>query len=143
MTPEERDPRPYFTVTNEYPRHRKIRALTDRAFRLHITLMALCNEDLNNGVIGPHDLNMLGPKPGKELLDAGLVHTHPDGYQLHDYLRHQKSAAQVEDHVNKRIEAGARGGTIGMHNRWHVARNKFNPNCVWCADLDSEPPPEP
>ena len=131
-TQDGRDLRPYFTVTNEYPRHRKIRALSDRAFRLHVSLMALCNEDRNDGIIGEHDLNLLGPKPGQELVRAGLVDKHPDGYQLHDYLKHQKSAQQIQEAVARKAEAGSRGGKLGMHRRWHVSRGIFDPSCEFC-----------
>lgn len=120
--------RPYFTLTNEYPRHRKIRGLSDKAFRLHVTLIALCNEDRNDGLVLKGDLNMLGAKAGKELLDAGLVHEHPQGFQMHDYLDHQKSAAQIEELISKKAESGALGGRVGMHERWHIKRDLVPPS---------------
>ena len=36
-----KDGRPWIKLTIEYPRHRKIRGLSDRAFRLHVTLLSL------------------------------------------------------------------------------------------------------
>jgi len=86
-----KDTRPYFTLTNEYPRHRKIRTLSDKAFRLHVELIADCNEAQSDGKFSKHELNMRGTKAGKELIDAGLVEETKDGYQLHDYLSHQHS----------------------------------------------------
>lgn len=135
---QDRDKRPFFVMTNEYPRHRKIRGLSDKAFRLHVNLMALCNEDRNDGVISKQDLEMFGPKAGKELLTARagnnpLVHPLNDGtYQLHDYLKHQNSRLQIEELVNDRQAAGKRGGTQSAHKRWHVDRGVFSPDCELC-----------
>lgn len=129
----DRKRRPYFTITNEYPRHRKIRGLSDKAFRLHVTLMATCNEERNDGLLLKADLNMLGVKAGKELLEAGLVHEHPEGYQMHDYLEHQKSAAQIEELISKKAESGSVGGRAGMHKRWHVDRGEFSEECPLCV----------
>ena len=85
MSAEELDPRPYFTLTNEYPRHRKVRGLSDKAFRLHVTLIALANEERNNGHVLGIDADMFGPRPRKELITAGLLHEAADGYQPVSY----------------------------------------------------------
>lgn len=138
----DKDKRPYFVLTNEYPRHRKIRGLSDKAFRLHVTLLGLCNEDRNDGIIGAHDLDMLGPKPGKELITSGLVTKHPDGtrYRLHDYLKHQNSAKDINERLSERAEAGRRGGILSAHKRNHVSKRITDPNCLHCHG--NEPPPD-
>lgn len=141
MTEKEKDKRPYFVLTNEYPRHRKIRGLSDKAFRLHVTLLGICNEDLNDGIIGKHDLEMLGPKPGKELLDAALVRDNGGGtYRLHDYLKHQNTAVEVRERMSERSESGRRGGLLSAHKRNHVNKGLVDPNCLHCPG--HEPPPE-
>lgn len=133
MAEKEKDKRPYFVLTNEYPRHRKIRGLSDKAFRLHVTLLGICNEDRNDGIIGKHDLDMLGHKPGKELLDAGLVHKLEAGdYRMHDYLRHQNSATEIAELTSQNKEAGAVGGKKSAHLRWHVGRGLVNQDCPLC-----------
>ena len=133
MTEKEKDKRPYFVLTNEYPRHRKIRPLTDKAFRLHVTLMGLCNEDRNDGIISKQDLEMMGPKPGKELVEKQLVHAIAEGnYQLHDYLQHQNSRAEIEELSAEKQQAGSKGGKRSAHKKWHLDRGIVNPDCDLC-----------
>lgn len=146
MTEKEKDKRPYFVLTNEYPRHRKIRGLSDKAFRLHITLMALCNGDLSDGIIEKHDFHQYGPKAAKELLSAGpgrnpLAYENGDGtFILHDYARHQNTKIEVKQLVSERSEAGRRGGIKSSHNRNHVNKGIIDPTCELCPG--KEPPPE-
>lgn len=141
-----KDKRPYFVVTNEYPRHRKIRGLSDKAFRLHVTLMALCNGDLSDGIIEKHDFNQYGPKAAKELLTAGpgrnpLAYKKDDGtYILHDYTKHQHTAVQVQEMLTERSESGKRGGIKSAHTRNHLNKGIMDPNCPHCPG--EEPLPE-
>lgn len=124
-----KDTRPYFTLTNEYPRHRKIRARSDKAFRLHVELVADCNESKSDGHFTKLELNARGPKAGKELIDAGLVVPLEDGnYVLHDYLSHQHSKVQIETFQANKAEAGARGA----HVRHHVKKGVVDPGCELC-----------
>lgn len=130
----EKDKRPYFVLTNEYPRHRKIRGLSDKAFRLHVTLMGMCNEDRNDGIISQQDLDQMGKAAGKELLTKKLIHPRDDGeFQLHDYLKHQNSRAEIEDFISQAQKSGAKGGKQSAHKQWHVKRGIFNPDCELCV----------
>lgn len=128
------DPRPFFVLTNEYPDHRKIRGLSDKAFRLHITLMALCNKDKSDGAISEFDLNSKGKAPAQELLNAGLIEPTDDPklFLMHDYLEHQRSADKIQQLSEKRGAAGGKGGKLAMHNRWHVKRGIVNDECRHC-----------
>lgn len=131
----EKDKRPYFVLTNEYPRHRKIRGLSDKAFRLHVTLMGMCNEDRNDGIISQYDLDQKGKPAGKELIKNNLVEPLPDGqYVLHDYLRHQNSRAEIEEHISQAQAAGSKGGKLSAHIKWHVKRGIKNPDCSLCQE---------
>lgn len=138
MTDPPKDKRPYFVLTNEYPRHRKIRGLSDKAFRLHVTLMGLCNEDRNDGILFKHDFEQFGPKVAKELLAADpgrnpLAYKLEDGtYRLHDYLKHQNSADEIAVLTAQNKEAGALGGKKSAHTRWHVNRGLTDDNCEFC-----------
>lgn len=133
-----KDTRPYFTLTNEYPEHRKIRPLSDKAFRLHVTLIGLCNGDRSDGIVGKHDLERLGPKPGQELIKAGLILKLDDGtFLMHDYLSHQPSKIEIEKRIREKQDAGRIGGAKSSHTRNHARKGVFDPNCEWC------PPPEP
>lgn len=125
-----KDTRPYFTLTNEYPRHRKIRTLSDKAFRLHVELIADCNDAQSDGKFSKHELNMRGPKAGKELIDAGLVEAIDGGYQLHDYLSHQHSKKQIQEYKAIKVDAG----TFGAHTRHHVKKGVFEIGCKHCQE---------
>lgn len=126
---EEKDRRPYFVLTNEYTRHRKVRGLSDKAFRLHVTLLGTCNEDKNNGIIGQHDLDQKGKAAGLELIANNLVEKRSDGqYVLHDYLEHQKSREEIEALKSKKSAAGA----IGAHTRHHERKGIFDISCEHC-----------
>jgi len=125
-----KDTRPYFTLTNEYPRHRKIRTLSDKAFRLHVELIADCNDAQSDGRFTKHELNLHGPKAGKELIEAGLVEEHEGDYQLHDYLLHQHSKVQIQAYKDNK--AGA--GSIGAHTRHHLKKGVFEIGCKHCQE---------
>lgn len=125
-----KDTRPYFTLTNEYPRHRKIRSLSDKAFRLHVELIADCNEAQSDGHFTKDELNMRGEKAGQELVTKGLVEEIDGGYQLHDYLSHQHSKAQIQAYKAKKVGAGA----FGAHTRHHVKKGVFDPTCNHCQE---------
>ncbi|KUM34564.1 hypothetical protein [Arthrobacter sp. EpRS71] len=134
-----KDRRPYFTMTNEYPRHRKIRGLSDAAFRLHVTLIALANEETRDGLVSDSDLLAKGSKAKKELITAGLVVGLPDGtFALHDYLKHQNSAEEIARYKAEQKERGQRGGLKSAHTRHHVNKGRIDPNCALCPG--AEPP---
>lgn len=126
------DPRPWITLANEYYRHRKIRGLSDAAFRVHVTLLLIANEERTDGRIVKTDLFTRGPKVAKELIDAGLV-LHGDGeYALHDYLEHQKSRQEIADLSADLAKRGQSGGIKSAHIRHHVAKGVLNERCALC-----------
>ena len=127
-----KDTRPYITLTNEYPRHRKIRGLSDAAFRLHITLLTMNNEDRLDGHVEPTDLESRGPKVKKELIDKGLVEVVGSGYMLHDYLEHQNSSDEIAAYKVEKLKRASNGGKVSAHNRHHVEKGVVNPNCELC-----------
>lgn len=125
----ERDPRPYFTLSNEMPKNAKIRRLTDAAFRLFVELLADCNQYRTDGMVTQHDLNVRGVKTGRELVAAGLLDEVAKGeYQIHDYLKHQKSRKDLSDLSAARSEAAS----FGNHERHHVKRRIVKAGCIHC-----------
>src|SRR4051812_15034236 len=88
----------YILVHDRMPNHRKIRGLSDGAFRLLVEAWCWCSENVTDGVT---DLDiwrtMRTPRARKELLEKGLAETSAGGVvQMHDYLDIQRSAAEVE-----------------------------------------------
>lgn len=143
--PDQKDPRPYFIVTNEFPRHPKTRALSNAAFRAVIELWGYCNEGLTDGYIPAQLIAREYPRVKKELLESGYMEKAGKGYVMHDYLDHQKSSEEIDALRAKKRAAGAKGGKVRAHNRDHVARNCLDPNCDLCINeaanrpLDDDP----
>jgi hypothetical protein len=100
--------------------------------RLHLlTLWQDCNEYRTNGVVDHDALHDEGPEVAQELIDWGWVHPikGTSDYYCHDYLKHQKSRAQIESARAGKSSSGA----AGAHVRWHVNEGKFEPTCALCV----------
>jgi len=105
------DERTYIRVHDGMPDHPKIDGLSDGAFRLLIEMWCLCSRHLTDGHVKAATWNKRATKKSRdELLTAGLVSATADGVVMHDYLEHQRSAAEVADLREKRRIAGAKGG---------------------------------
>lgn len=121
----------YILVHDRMPSHRKIRGLSDAAFRLLIELWCHCGENVvTNGRIEADVWPTMRTKAArKELLEKGLVDAREDGdYEVHDWLDIQRSAAEVEAMKAKKSEAGK----MGNHRRHHVAKRVIAPDCPLC-----------
>ena len=106
-----RDTRPFITVHDGMPDHPKIEGLSDAAFRLLVTTWCWCNRNRTDGKVTQASWAKRGtPKARRELVDAGLAVPSEDGVQMHDYLEHQRSAAEIDELAEKRREAGRKGG---------------------------------
>lgn len=123
------DDRTYIRLHDGMPGHPKVRGLSDKAFRTLIRAWCYCSEYLTDGEVVSAVARDLGTSKGwTELVSAGLAESAPGGYLMHDYLEHQRSAAEVAE-----IKAGrGAGGTLGNHVRWHVQRRKPDPTCEHC-----------
>lgn len=80
---------------------KKLRKVSDAAFRLWVDGNAWCAEKLSDGRISTQAVkDVLKPKPGlvDELVAAELWHRATDfnGYRVHDYLEWSPSKAEVE-----------------------------------------------
>lgn len=136
---ENLDRRPYITVTCEFFDHPKTLNLSEPA-QLHIIrLWAYCGKFRTDGKVPDAMLKAKGPKIAKELTAGGWVTQDEAGaWWCHDYLRHQQSAEQIAERQAAKAEARARGGSAGMHKRWHVDRGVFEASCDLCQAALSE-----
>jgi len=84
-----------------FTHNRKLRRLSDVAFRLWVTAIDVANEDGTDGLVTPDSIDVFtkAPKTGKEretaiaeLVDGGLWHPVDGGWVIHDFLKHQESA---------------------------------------------------
>lgn len=88
-----------------FSRHKKIRDLSDAAFRLWASAIDFAREENSCGRLRAKDLDLLPSFPrGKrrtaaadELVRAGLWEETPDGWLIHDYLHWQDNPDQVRE----------------------------------------------
>ena len=92
----------------------KLLALSDSAYRLWVAGLIFCNFNLTDGFIPSEALQYLGVKSAqhlvKHLVSAGLWDEVEGGWEVHDYLNHNKSASEVRRTQAERAEGGNRGG---------------------------------
>jgi hypothetical protein len=133
------DDRTYIKVHDGIEDHPKILPLSDAAFRLLMTTWGWCSRHLTDGHVPAAIWAKRGtPKARKELVAAGMVEEVADGVQMHDYLQHQRSAAEVEEKRDARAASAAKAN----HVRWHVDGGRFDASCSHCAaHPPSVPPP--
>lgn len=91
---------PWVKLDDRFPSHRKIALLSDRAFRLHVSAICWCAENLTDGRISDRELALVTRVRGvkataKQLEDAGLWDRTDDGWVIHDYLDYNPSREQV------------------------------------------------
>ncbi|WP_329215126.1 hypothetical protein OG352_06085 [Streptomyces sp. NBC_01485] len=96
-------------LDDRFPSHRKIALLSDRAFRLHISAICWCAENLTDGRITDRELPLVAhvrniKATAKQLEDAGVWDRTADGWAIHDYLDYNPSRGQVQAERKKNAE---------------------------------------
>lgn len=91
---------PWVRFDDRFPTHRKVRRLSDSAFRLHVSAIHWCSEHLTDGHIPDAELELVSDSRSPrravaELERAGLWHAVEDGWEIHDFLEYQPSASKV------------------------------------------------
>lgn len=126
----------FIRLHENMPEHPKIERLSDKAFRLLVQTWCWCARTRTDG----HVSGMLWSRRGTasaraELLAAGLVDDDlTGGVIVHDWDKWQRTSAEIEQFSRTQSEAGE----FGAHQRWHVRRRIFEPECRFCkADGDA------
>lgn len=161
---------PYLNIDDGMDEHPKVEALSDAAFRLHVSGMLYCARRGTDGAIPRAKARRLSDSASDpvaaELVRAGVWHDIGDGcddsrtclpgrpgaYIVHDFLQWNHSAGWWV----KRSEDQAARGSVAMHRRWHTRRGVFREDCKHCqsdnggysasnnkAITEPEPEPEP
>jgi hypothetical protein len=96
-------------LDDRFPSHRKVALLSDRAFRLHVSALCWCAENLTDGHVGERELPLVArlrnlQAAAKELVDAGLWDRVDGGWLVHDYLDYNPSRDQVLAERKKNAE---------------------------------------
>jgi hypothetical protein len=92
---------PWVRLDDRFPSHRKVALLSDRAFRLYVSALCWCSENLTEGVIAERELPFVArlrgvKKAATELEAAGLWDRAEDGWRVHDYLEYNPDRARVK-----------------------------------------------
>lgn len=112
---------PYLNTDDGFPEHEKVDALSDGAFRLHVSGMHYCARKLSDGIIPARRVSRLKPNHKRteldELLAGRLWHKGGEGcgtehcptgapgeYVVHDYLEWNKSAEWWAERRRKEAE---------------------------------------
>lgn len=123
------DTRPSIRLVDTAPEHPKIVGLSDKSFRVWIEIMCYCSRQKTNGKVSSAAIKKQGPpKAIRELVDSGLLVPTVAGYEVHDYLQHNRSASEIESFRESKSEAGA----LGAHKRWHIPRRQYVKGCQFC-----------
>lgn len=130
-----RDTRPYITVANELFRHPKFRRMPIEARLAVLELWAHCNEFMTDGLVDSYTFEAQTAKVQEHVLAAGWAYPVDDAYEMHDYLKHQKSREEILAHKEKKAVTGAFGG----HSRHHLKKGVNKPGCYWCEHPDAVP----
>lgn len=131
-------------------------ALSDAAWTLHIHGMAYCSKNLTDGVIPRGMIRRLcgtkdPMKAAKELVAAGMWAEDGDGWEVVDYLKGQRSKAQVEAERKANREkmadyramkaaknAGNTSSNDGCNGVTHSVTNAVSGEEVCSTDTESE-----
>lgn len=105
---------PWVKVLSSVPRNPKFQNAGPAASWLWLCGLCFCQDGLTDGYIPAASLDYLGVKGARRLADAlvtaGLWNVAPGGWQIHDYLEHNRPAAEVRRLIDLRREAGELGG---------------------------------
>lgn len=116
---------------DRFPSNRKVRLLSDAAFRLYVSSICWSAENLTDGVVKTKELRLVAdvknaPKRVQELVESGLWEpVTGTGWRIHDYHEYNPTAEQV------RAERKAKSA---RQQRWREKQKG--------EDTPPEPPPE-
>ena len=101
---------PWAKFDDRFPSHRKIRLLSDGAFRLFVSSICWCSEQLTDGRIATEELRIVSDvrdpeSAAGELVARGLWEQVDGGWLVHDFHDYNPTAAAVRD---ERAKAAAR-----------------------------------
>ena len=117
-----KDHRIYMRLTVDYADSPKIAALSDKAFRTHVEMIAWSRRLLTNGFIPAHIVRRWRASAVRELRTNGFgdvcasLSVVSGGYLLHDFLDHQQSREEVAAASEAKRSAGSKGGLAKARN---------------------------
>jgi len=105
------DARTFIKVHDGIYEHPKVEELSDKAFRHLITLWCFCSRNYTDGKVPERTWKRITTSAtSRELISNRLAEAAEGGYEMHDYLEHQRSRAEIEYLTEKRRVVGKKGG---------------------------------
>lgn len=122
-----------------FPGNKKVRPLSDAAFRLIVELLCWAKDQQTDGLIEAAIVPTFGrpPKVWKELTVRKLLDDAGQGdLAIHDWFEWQEPVAEATQKQTEKRAAQSLGGSRGNHEKWHVRRGLISDDCAFC------PPPD-
>lgn len=108
-------------IDDNLPQNLKVRSVSAPARWAYVSSICYAGANRTDGIIPRTALAMLDatPKIAAELLAARLWKDHVAGWEIHDFLKHNRAREASDALSEKRREAGRKG----IANRWQTASN--------------------
>lgn len=119
-------------LDDRFARHRKVRKLSDAAFRLHVSAMCWAAEEETGGYIPSDELALVSDvrRPDtalEELVDRHLWEVREDGWEIHDFADYNPTPEKAAEIREKRRLAGQRGGRASGQSRKAKPKQNASP----------------
>lgn len=124
-----------------FPGNRKVRPLSDAAFRLFIEVLCWAKEQRTDGLIEGDIVRTFGrpPKVWKELRTRHLLDDAGGGdLVVHGWAEWQEPVAETDAKHEARRALQRLGGTRGNHIKWHLQRGMIAEDCAFCIAAEEE-----
>lgn len=121
---------PYGLVDDKLHSSVKWRTASKGGRALWTTALSWCMDQLTDGRIPREMLKSLDgtKRDANDLVRVGLWEETEAGFVFHDWFDYQPDAASIR----AKREKESAGGLRGNHERWHVKRALFVPDCEFC-----------
>lgn len=136
----------WIKLDDTFPDHPKVAGLPPSAVTLYIFGLCYASRHLTDGHLTRASIATLGlPKwrsSATQLVSSGLWSESENGYLIHDYLEHQRSAEEVRELSKKRAAAGRKGGAKAKQIAKQTG-SKLSSKTQAEADTETEPSSSP
>ena len=129
----------YVPLDVNYARDGAIRRAGPDAELLFIRALAYCKASKTDGRVPDYDLPVVAvglrnaTKSAAALVKHGLWEITEDGWYVRSWLKWNKPVKVEQEFHQQQSEHGARGN----HQRWHVDKGVFDPDCEFCPDVEA------
>jgi len=131
-------------LEDSFPEHPKIAALSDGAFRLHVTAICYASKFNTDGDLSAAAFRVIrgSTKLAGELLGAGVWEKNEDGaWRIHDFLHYNPSREEQAGRRQTRADAGRLGGLKSGEARRSNGEANASPKTKQMLEAKTNPVP--